>query len=642
MADLYYNDGEGNMIKLANINSPSLTGSPIVPTPSGNKANQLVNVGYLKSYVSDKIRKYEFQYDDTQDYTLTVSPSLKYMVSVYGVINKSSTTTQMKVGYVIVTDENDNILAKSGKVSTLNLQQGYFPQSATMYVKAPSSGIFRAYVNHEGEGGKIKAQYILVVKADVTRIYRINITQVPNQTIVVTYNGIDFTEPFDLPDGSEYTVRLVPNTGYDAGVLNITSGTIDGEDVDITATAAKKKKFTVTITQSANQTIHVMHKGVDKTSTFTAEYGDEIDISITPNTGYNAGTVTPKGKVTVTSNVSVSATAAQIKKFTVSAQQFTEQTITMTRKDTNATSTTSWSNVPYNIQVTATIALKSAYANSHTKGTLNATSKTITANYQFTASGATWKTYKITIAKQTNQTITVYYTEPGGSKKKLVSSTSAAVPSPALKYGTTWEASVAGIGNYNPGTLSPGTRGTLTAATTITSSTAQPKDITITFTKVSNPKFKVTYTNGSGSSVSANNPSSIKIKKNTTITMVMTDATHVSFNSTPGKAMNIKIYFSQLVIEKNSTPIIVIYKNKNSGGIFGHGRVDYSYTGDLTNVSQVNTWTSPSISSNITYKVIHSIPSLKSSSSSYSEPSSGEGDGPAEGDGGHGGGGGDF
>ena len=182
----------------------------------------------------------------------------------------------------------------------------------------------------------------------------------------------------------------------------------------------------------------------------------------------------------------------------------------------------------------------------------------------------------------------------------------------------------------------------MTAATTITASTAQPKDITVTFTKVSNPKFKVTYTNGSGSSVSVNNPSSIKIKKNTTITMVMTDATHVSFNSTPGKAMNIKIYFSQLVIEKNSTPIIVIYKNKNSGGIFGHGRVDYSYTGDLTNVSQVNTWTSPSISSNITYKVIHSIPSLKSSSSSYSEPSSGEGDGPAEGDGGHGGGGGDF
>ena len=531
MADLYYNDGEGNMIKLANINSPSLTGSPIVPTPSGNKANQLVNVGYLKSYVSDKIRKYEFQYDDTQDYTLTVSPSLKYMVSVYGVINKSSTTTQMKVGYVIVTDENDNILAKSGKVSTLNLQQGYFPQSATMYVKAPSSGIFRAYVNHEGEGGKIKAQYILVVKADVTRIYRINITQVPNQTIVVTYNGIDFTEPFDLPDGSEYTVRLVPNTGYDAGVLNITSGTIDGEDVDITATAAKKKKFTVTITQSANQTIHVTHKGADKTSAFTAEYGDEINISITPNTGYNAGTVTPKGKVTVTSNVSVSATAAQIKKFTVSAQQFTEQTITMTRKDTNATSTTSWSNVPYNTQVTATIALKSAYANSHTKGTLNATSKTITANYQFTASGATWKTYKITIPKQSNQKITVTYTEPGASAKKLESTTTSA-KSITVKHGTTWTATISGIGDYDPGTLSPGTRGTVTAATTISASAAIHKSIKITFTTSgvkSNKNYSVTYTNTSGSSATANNPSSITIRYNTKITIKNTHKAYFWF-----------------------------------------------------------------------------------------------------------------
>ncbi len=527
MADLYYNDGEGNMVRLANINSPNLTGSPTVPTPSGNKAAQLVNVGYLKSYISDKIKKYEFEYDDTQDYTITVSPSLKYMVSVYGIINKSSTTTQMKVGYVIITDENDNILAKSGVVSTLNLQQGYFPQSATMYVKAPSSGIFRAYVNHEGEGGKIKAQYILVVKADVTRIYRLNITQVPNQTIVVTYNGVDFTESFDLPDGSEYTVRLIPDTGYDAGTLNITSGTINGEDVDITATAAKKKKFTVTIIQSANQTIHIMHKGVDKTSTFTAEYEDEIDISITPNTGYNEGTVTPKGKVTVTSNVSVSATAAQIKIFTVSAQQFTEQTITLTRNDRSSsnTTTTSWTDVPYNTEVTATIALKSAYANSHTKGTLNATSKTITANYQFTASGATWKTYKITIPKQSNQKITVTYTEPGASSKKLESTTTSA-KSVTVKHGTTWTATISGIGDYNPGTLSPGTSGTVTAATTISASTAIHKSIKITFTTSGTNSYKnysVTYTNTSGSSATSNNPSSITIRYNTKITIKNTN-----------------------------------------------------------------------------------------------------------------------
>ena len=57
MANLYYNDGNGNMVQLANINSPSLTGNPIVPTPSGKKTTQLVNVGYLKSYISDKIKK---------------------------------------------------------------------------------------------------------------------------------------------------------------------------------------------------------------------------------------------------------------------------------------------------------------------------------------------------------------------------------------------------------------------------------------------------------------------------------------------------------------------------------------------------------------------------------------------------------
>lgn len=639
MADLYYNDGEGNMLRLANINSPNLTGSPTVPTPSGNKAAQLVNVGYLKSYISDKIKKYEFEYDDTQDYTLTVSPSLKYMVSVYGIINKSSTTTQMKVGYVIITDENDNILAKSGVVSTLNLQQGYFPQSATMYVKAPSSGIFRAYVNHEGEGGKIKAQYILVVKADVTRIYRLNINQVPNQTIVVTYNGVDFTESFDLPDGSEYTVRLIPDTGYDAGTLNITGGTINGEDVNITATAAKKKKFTVTITQSANQTIHVTHNGVDKTSTFTAEYGDEIDISITPNTGYNAGTVTPRGKVTVASNISVSATAAQIKKFTVSAQQFTEQTITMTRKDTNATSTTSWSNVPYNTQVTATIDLKSAYANSHTKGTLNATSKTITTNYQFTASAAKWKTYKLTINKQTNQKITLYYTEPGGSKTKLESSTSTNV-SKTLKHGTTWTASIASTNNnYNAGTLSPGTSGTLTAATTVTATAATVKDVVVTFTKVNNPKFRVTYTNGSNVSTSVNNPASIRIKKGTTFTVIQTECDIIKYKPTGGYWDDHSITFnykSFIIIDKNGTPIFILYKDSYYNILTAYNNYELSQLYGLRNNGAIGTsWTSPSISSNTTYKIFHANknPASNSTPSSYSEQSGGEGDSPGGADG---------
>lgn len=645
MANLYYNDGEGNMIQLANINSPMLTGNPITPTPSGQKNTQLVNVGYLKSYVSDKIKKYEFEYDDIQDYTISVTPIIRYMVSVYGVINSYSTTEQKKIGYVVVTDENDNILAKSASsVSALNLQQGYFPQSATMYVQAPPSGIFRAYVNYGGTDGKIKAQYILVVKADVTRTYRVNIIQSPNQTIEVIYNGVAFTESFEIVEGANYQVRITPHTGYNAGTLNTTGGTITGEDVEISATNAIKKKFTVNITQSAHQTIHVKHNGIDKTSTFTAEYGDEIEISISPDTGYNAGTVNPKGKITVSNNVSISATTAEIKKFTVSAQQFTEQTITITRKDTNATTTTSWTNVPYNTQVTATIALKNDYKNSHNVGKLNDADEIITKNFNFTATGATWKTYKLTIPKQSKQKITVKYTEPGASQQKL-ESTETAAKSVTVKYGTSWTATIASTdSNYNPGTLTPGATGTVTAATTVSASAAQPKDIVVTFTKVDSPQFKVTYTNSSGQTTSVNNPPYVKIKKNTSINIVMTDVTSISYNSTPGKAMNIRVIYSQLVIEQNGTPIIVIYLYRNKGIIGGSSKYTYSYTGDLTGVSRTESWTSPSISNNITYNVFHSKPSRKyNSSSDYNEHSSGEGDGPpGDGDSGHGGGGGDF
>lgn len=54
---------------------------------------------------------------------------------------------------------------------------------------------------------------------------------------------------------------------------------------------AIRQTFTISISQSANQTITVVCNGTSYTSSFTARYGDAYSVSITGNNGYTAGGV---------------------------------------------------------------------------------------------------------------------------------------------------------------------------------------------------------------------------------------------------------------------------------------------------------------------------------------------------------------
>ena len=97
---------------------------------------------------------------------------------------------------------------------------------------------------------------------------------------------------------------------------------------------------------------------------------------------------------------------------------------------------------------------------------------------------------------------------------------------------------------------------------------------------------------------------------------------------------------SCLVIEKNGTPIIVVYKDRNRFDLYGYNtkfdsnnKVTYSYPNSTSGLTKTTSWVSPSISSNTTYNVYHSVPTLNSNSDSYSEQSGGEGDSPGGADG---------
>ena len=80
--------------------------------------------------------------------------------------------------------------------------------------------------------------YELNTSIDKITFHTITIAQSENQTITVNYNGNDITSSFMIPHGSSFIVSIRGDVGYQAGVLNITSG-VANSDITISATPAK-------------------------------------------------------------------------------------------------------------------------------------------------------------------------------------------------------------------------------------------------------------------------------------------------------------------------------------------------------------------------------------------------------------------
>lgn len=136
------------------------------------------------------------------------------------------------------------------------------------------------------------------------RYFTINIPSKANQTITVTYvsslDGRTFTtsSSVSVPYGTTYTVKVTANEGYIAGIANPSSGTVVS-DVNINVTDATVANATVTIVQSANQTIHVYTPkksgGTDHTSTFVCPIGTTYEVEVIANSDYKAGTPNTNG-----------------------------------------------------------------------------------------------------------------------------------------------------------------------------------------------------------------------------------------------------------------------------------------------------------------------------------------------------------
>lgn len=158
------------------------------------------------------------------------------------------------------------------------------------------------YIGVDGKARKVKKMYIgvngvarLCYTSGVTGpIVTVTIVQSANQTITVIYNGNSYTSTFTAEVGSTYTASISASTGYNAGTLSSTSGTLT-DNITISATAATLKTYTYTINQPTGGTITVTVDGVAYTSTFTVQHGKTASNLCTPNSGYTFKTFTLSG-----------------------------------------------------------------------------------------------------------------------------------------------------------------------------------------------------------------------------------------------------------------------------------------------------------------------------------------------------------
>lgn len=157
------------------------------------------------------------------------------------------------------------------------------------------------YIGVDGKARKVKKMYIgvngvarLCYTSEVTVTVTVTIVQSANQTITVICNGNSYTSTFTAEAGSTYTASISASTGYNAGTLSSTSGTLT-DNITISATAATLKTYTYTINQPTGGTITVTVDGVAHTSTFTVQHGKTASNKCTPNSGYTFKTFTLSG-----------------------------------------------------------------------------------------------------------------------------------------------------------------------------------------------------------------------------------------------------------------------------------------------------------------------------------------------------------
>ena len=158
---------------------------------------------------------------------------------------------------------------------------------------------------------------------------RVDIRQVPHQTITAHYNGKEYTEPFMAEYGSEITFTVTPDKNYYEGTLNYDRIDKLTESVIIRSVELPRvQSYIVRIVQSDHQRISVEYNGKTYYETFEipVNVAHNYAVYIDPDDGWNAGEIKEvKDKNKHGSTISASEASPIMK--TITVEQYQNQNI---------------------------------------------------------------------------------------------------------------------------------------------------------------------------------------------------------------------------------------------------------------------------------------------------------------------------
>ena len=185
----------------------------------------------------------------------------------------------------------------------LPISVAYTANSATAaYTYTASSAVSGTVTNTTSIPAKTASAslryYTLTVPATTNQSYTLKLTTnssyggtLPSYTTTATKSA----QSLSVPYGTTYSITYTADSGYNAGAAK--SGTVNGATT-VTHNAATVANATVTIIQSANQTIHVYTPqksgGTDHTSTFTCPIGTTYEAEVVAASGYLPGDLSVK------------------------------------------------------------------------------------------------------------------------------------------------------------------------------------------------------------------------------------------------------------------------------------------------------------------------------------------------------------
>lgn len=436
------------------------------------------------------------------------------------------------------------------------------------------------------------------------KTFTVTIIQPTDAIIEVTVNNTQvYTSTFTANWDDTYTVGFKNGLNPSNLILNGIKGKIT-RDITIKANPNdgenKHATFTITIEQTSNQTINVLHNNKIKTKSFIAQRYDYYTSSLDVADGYIGGKIT-NGAGTVTSDVTISASpATKIQEYVnIKITQSAHQTITVTCN--NKKYTTSFAvkkGTNYQVSIKADAGYMAGAIIDSGEGQAN-------ENVEIYAFPSTVRLYNISIIQGENQTINVVYND------RTYTTNFTNVP-----YGTQLTAYLVADEGYEIGTLNANTLKVTKDFTFQAKTAAKNKMVNMIIPATINQTITVTYTPYGSSEIvvvkSNNKKQTISVPWGSfweaTITPisdyynpgVLDDTSGVIKDTTIITASNAEIIKYNLTIPGVSNQSITVnYKEPNASKSY---TVKSEVNSKVLNLTKMTTW-SATVTANTGYTI---------------------------------------